>query len=119
VFDAAQPRCGSNGITFHQAVQDFDNRFFRNAHINAEWRFSWLSVVFAALLALVPLNSVPALNRPSGVRFRVCLKQNYGFKSKVSQGRNHRESITTVLRRSSAEEKLPGRAGEIALSRYE
>jgi hypothetical protein len=45
------------------------------------------------------------VNRPFGVRLRVCLRQSPGFESKVSRGRNRRESITTVLRRSSAEEK--------------
>ena len=28
------------------------------------------------------------VNRPFGVRLRVCLRQNYGFESKVSRGRN-------------------------------
>jgi hypothetical protein len=55
-------------------------------------------------------NTPRYCNRPSGVRLRVCLRQNLGFESKVSRGRNRRESITTVLRRSSAEEKLVGKS---------
>src|SRR5580658_7282108 len=43
-------------------------------------------------------------------------RQNYEFEFKVSRGRNRRESITTVLRRSSAEEKTVGKSlGDIAL----
>jgi len=94
-------------------------RTYRRAYLAASNADGPEAEVFDRLNGPTHSNTPRYYNRPSGIRFRVCLKQNYGFESKVSRGRNRRESTTTVLRRSSAEEKLPGRAGELALSRFE
>ena len=84
-------------------------RTYRRAYLAASNADGPEAEVFDRLNGPTHSNTPRYNNRPSGIHLRVCLKQNHGFETKVSRGRNQQESITTVLRRSSAEEKTAGK----------
>jgi len=60
-FDPAQPRSGTGGIAFHQAMEDSGHRLFWEPHVSSERLYLRFDEPLAALLALVPLDLVSAL----------------------------------------------------------
>jgi hypothetical protein len=73
----------------HSSQMARGNRSYRRAYLAISNADGPEAEAFDRLNGPTHSNTPRYCNRPSGVRLRVCLRQNYGFESKVSRGRNH------------------------------